>query len=56
MKKTYNKPQAQVVNLYGEDVMLGASPVYDVDATKETNVIMSDSKGWNSETWTADED
>ena len=36
MKKTYNKPQAQVVNLYGEDVMLGASPVYDVDATKET--------------------
>ena len=56
MKKTYNKPQTQVVNLYGEDVMTSTSPVYDVDATKETKVIMSDSKGWNSESWTADED
>ena len=54
---TYSKPQAQVVNLYAEDTMLAESGVsYDVDATKETNVIMSDSKGWNSESWTADED
>ena len=56
MKMTYSKPQAQVINLYAEDTMLAESGSYDVDATKETNVIMSDSKGWNSDSWTADED
>ena len=54
---TYSKPQAQVINLYGEDIMVAGSDVsYDVDKTKETNVIMSDQKGWDSESWTADED
>ena len=57
MKMTYSKPQAQVINLYAEDTMLAESGVsYDVDATKETNMVMSDSKGWNSDSWTADED
>ena len=55
---TYSKPQAQVVNLYGEDTMLAGSGnvSYDVDKTKETNVIMSDQKGWSSDSWSADED
>lgn len=58
MKMTYSKPQAQVINLYGEDIMqLGSGNVsYDVDKTKETNVIMSDQKGWSSNSWSADED
>lgn len=58
MKMTYSKPQAQVVNLYGEDTMLAGSGnvSYDVDKTKETNVIMSDQKGWSSDSWSADED
>ena len=58
MKMTYSKPQAQVINLYGEDFMLAGSGdvSYDVDKTKETNVIMSDQKGWSSDSWSADED
>ena len=56
---TYSKPQSQVINLYGEDNMLagsGNNVSYDVDKTKETNVIMSDQKGWSSDSWSADED
>lgn len=58
MKMTYSKPQAQVINLYVEDTMLAVSGnvSYDVDKTKETNVIMSDQKGWSSDSWSADED
>jgi hypothetical protein len=58
MKMTYSKPQAQVINLYGEDTMLAGSGnvSYDVDKTKETNMIMSDQKGWSSDSWSADED
>lgn len=58
MKMTYSKPQAQVINLYGEDIMVAGSGdvSYDVDKTKETNVIMSDQKGWSSNSWSADED
>lgn len=58
MKMTYSKPQAQVINLYGEDIMVAGSEnvSYDVDKTKETNVIMSDQKGWSSDSWSADED
>ena len=58
MKMTYSKPQAQVINLYGEDIMLTGSgdASFDVDKTKETNVIMSDQKGWSSDSWSADED
>lgn len=58
MKMTYSKPQAQVINLYAEDIMLAWSGnvSYDVDKTKETNVIMSDQKGWSSDSWSADED
>lgn len=59
MKMTYSKPQAQVIDLYAEDTMLagsGNNVSYDVDKTKETNVIMSDQKGWSSDSWSADED
>lgn len=58
MKMTYSKPQAQVINLYVEDMLAesGNNVSYDVDKTKETNVIMSDQKGWSSDSWSADED
>lgn len=57
MKMTYSKPQAQVINLYAEDMLAGSGNVsFDVDKTKETNVIMSDQKGWSSDSWSADED
>lgn len=58
MKMTYSKPQAQVINLYAEDTMLAESRnvSFDVDNTKETNVVMSDQKGWSSDSWSADED
>ena len=55
MKMTYSKPQAQVINLYAED-MLAGSERFVVDGTKDTDVVMSDQKGWNSDSWTADED
>lgn len=58
MKMTYSKPQAQVINLYAEDTMLAGSRnvSFDVDNTKETNVVMSDQNGWSSDSWSADED
>lgn len=58
MKMTYSKPQAQVVNLYAEDTMLAESGnvSFDVDGTKDTDVVMSDQKGWSSDSWSADED
>lgn len=56
MKMTYSKPQAQVINLYGEDIMLPGSERFAVDGTKDTDVVMSDQKGWSSDSWSADED
>ncbi len=58
MKMTYSKPQAQVVNLYAEDTMLAGSGnvSFAVDGTKDTDVVMSDQKGWSSDSWSADED
>ena len=58
MKKSYIKPQAQTVCLFTEDKMLASSnSSYDVNAEKETNVIMSEGKGWKSDIWAAtDED
>ena len=34
---TYSKPQAQVINLYGEDIMVAGSGnvSYDVDKTRK---------------------
>lgn len=58
MKMTYSKPQAQVINLYAEDTMLAGSGdvSFDVDGNKNTDVVMSDQKGWSSDSWSADED
>ena len=56
MKMTYSKPQAQVINLYGEDIMLAGSERFAVDGNKDTDVVMSDQKGWSSDSWSADED
>ena len=55
---TYSKPQAQVINLYAEDTMLAGSGdvSFDVDGNKNTDVVMSDQKGWSSDSWSADED
>lgn len=56
MKMTYSKPQAQVINLYAEDTMLAGSEKFVVDRNKNTDVVMSDQKGWSSDSWSADED
>ena len=54
MKKSYIKPQAQTVCLFTEDKMLaGSTPSFDVSSEKETAVIMSEGKGWSSDSWTA---
>mgnify|MGYP000859724615 FL=1 len=56
MKMTYSKPQAQVIDLYAEDTMLAGSERFVVDGTKDTDFVMSDQKGWSSDSWSADED
>lgn len=58
MKKSYIKPQAQTVCLFTEDKMLADSkPSFDVSSEKETDMILSEGKGWSSDNWTAtDED
>ena len=42
MKKSYIKPQAQAVCLFTEDTMLAGSTTFEVNAGKETEVIMSE--------------
>lgn len=58
MKKSYIKPQAQTVCLFTEDKMLASSnSSFDVSSEKETDMILSEGKGWSSDSWTAtDED
>lgn len=57
MKKTYIKPQAQVVNLFAEEALLSVSNSFEVNADKETNEVFSNEKGWSSDSWSAaDED
>lgn len=58
MKKSYIKPQAQTVCLFTEDKMLaGSNSSFDVSSEKETDMILSEGKGWSSDSWTAtDED
>lgn len=57
MKKTYIKPQAQAVNLFAEEALLSVSNSFEVSADKETNEVLSNDKGWSSDSWSAaDED
>lgn len=58
MKKSYIKPQAQTICLFTEDKMLaGSNHSFDVSSEKETDMILSEGKGWSSDSWTAtDED
>lgn len=57
MKQTYIKPQAQAVSLFTEDKLLAGSTSFEVSANKESDVVLSEEKGWSSESWnTADED
>lgn len=56
MKKTYIKPQAQAVSLFTEDALLSLSSV-EVNGSKKTDEVFSESKGWSSDNWSAtDED
>ncbi len=58
MKRTYIKPQAQTMSLFTEDKLLAGSTFsFEVDSSKESDVVMSEEKGWSSESWNAtDED
>ena len=53
MKKTYIKPQAQAVNLFAEEALLSVSNSFEVSADKETNEVLSNDKGWSSDSWSA---
>lgn len=57
MKKTYIKPQAQAVSLFAEEALLSVSNPIEVSASKETDDVFSNEKGWSSDNWSAaDED
>lgn len=56
MKKSYIKPQAQTVCLFTEDMLAGSpDPSFDVNAGMESDIIMSEGKGWSSDNWTAED-
>ncbi len=50
MKETYQKPAAQKCTLLPES-MLAGSVVVNPD--KETNIILSDKRGWSTTDWDA---
>ena len=58
MKRTYIKPQAQTMSLFTEDKLLAGSTIlFEVDSSKESDVVMSEEKGWSSNQWAdTDED
>lgn len=60
MKKTYSAPSAMAINLIAEGMMAASNESqikYTSDETvnNESN-ILSNSKGWSSESWSTDED
>ena len=60
MKKTYSAPSAMAINLIAEGMMAASNESqikYTSDETvnNESN-ILSNGKGWSSESWSADED
>ncbi len=60
MKKTYSAPSAVAINLIAEGMMAASNESqikYNSDETvnNESN-ILSNGKGWSSESWSADED
>lgn len=60
MKKTYSAPTAMAINLIAEGMMAASNESkikYNSDETvnNESN-ILSNGKGWSSESWSADED
>lgn len=59
MKKTYSAPSAVAINLIAEGMMAASNESqikYNSDETvnNESN-ILSNGKGWSSESWSADE-
>lgn len=59
MKKTYSAPSAMAINLIAEGMMAASDKInYNSDETvKNENLILSNGKGWSSDSWTAtDED
>ena len=53
MKKQYTNPTAVGVSLQVETPLLNSS--YEVSTEKETNVVMSNEKGWSSANWQTDD-
>lgn len=58
MKKTYSAPSAMAINLIAEGMMAASDKInYNSDETvKDENLILSNGKGWSSESWSTDED
>lgn len=58
MKKTYSAPSAMAINLIAEGMMAASDKInYNSDETvKNENLILSNGKGWSSESWSTDED
>lgn len=54
MKKQYTKPTAVGVSLQVEAPLLNSS--YEVSAEKQTDVVMSNEKGWSSSNWQTTDD
>lgn len=60
MKKTYSAPSAMAINLIAEG-MMAASNESQIQYTSDETVdnesnILSNGKGWSSESWSTDED
>lgn len=58
MKATYISPSSEVVTFHCESALMQASsPSFDVDNSKESDVVLSNSSSWDCNSWAeADED
>lgn len=60
MKKTYSAPSAMAINLIAEGMMAASNESqikYTSDETVDNeSYILSNGKGWSSESWSTDED
>ena len=59
MKKTYSAPSAMAINLIAEGMMAASNESqiqYSDETVKNENLILSNGKGWSSESWSTDED
>ncbi len=58
MKKTYSAPSAVAINLIAEGMMAVSNEKikYSDESVSNENLILSNGKAWNSDSWSADED